>query len=107
MSFTLAMNQKTTLSHDDQLPVGVSIHRSNRLSTKSVYLDRKTSTTHYESQSDLIYSSILSQNKKSNCQYLHPNSIFILRTYARQVRHKKALELRLRNHGRGPLINIM
>ena len=84
------MNQKTTLSHDDLLPQGVSIDRSNRLSTKSVYLDRKTSTSHYESQSDLIYSSILSQNQKSNCQNLHPNSIFLLRTTARPPRRTGA-----------------
>jgi hypothetical protein len=107
MSFKLAMNQKTILSCDDQLPPGVSIHRSNRLSTKSAYLDTKTITSHYDSKSGLVFSDILSQNQKSVCQNLHPSNIFLLRACARQVRHKKALELRLRNHGRGSLINIM
>ena len=107
MSFKLSMNQKTTLSCYDQLPPGVSVNRSNRLLAKSTHLERTTSSSHYNSQSDLIYSDISSQNQKSDYKNLKPSSIFLLRDYARQIRHRKALSLRVRNLGHGSMINIM
>ena len=107
MSFKLAMKQKTTLSCDDHLSPGVSINRSNHLSAESLSLERKNTKSNYDLKTDLIYSEILSQNQKSNYQNLNPSSIFLIRKYARQFRLNKALELRLRNLGRGPLINIM
>ena len=101
------MNQKTTLSCYDQLPLGVSVNRSNRLLVKSTHLERTTSSSHHNSQSGLIYTDISSQNQKSDCKNLKRSSIFLLRDYARQIRHRKALGLRVRNLGHGSMINIM
>jgi hypothetical protein len=103
MSFKLAMKEKTTLACYDPLPPGGVSLQSNRL---RLAISSNKNQADSCSCSDSIQPEITAQNFRSVCRDMDLSSIFLIRSYAKQIRHYKALRLRLRNHGTQSLINI-
>jgi hypothetical protein len=102
MSFKLAMKEKNTLACYDPSPPGAVTFQS-RLNLV-ISSNRNQSDSH--SCSDSIQPEITAQNYKSVCRDMDLSSISLIRSYAMQIRHNKALRLRLRNHGTQSLINV-